>query len=319
MGRVLAFKTSCENKGLDFCDEDSSNFANGLLNHGNEIVLKRIKLRLESLGPSLGLSDSAVVQICEVSPELFANRQQVVKFGDLNVRDGDLDISIGMSATVCKGSKKSKIWTRVSGDSGPEQVGATTEVLSNLRSIAEAICEEMASVYHERLNEFLLSIGDVDVYTIDTKHVFLLEAGDYESAKLFDTITTLRETANFFTVYNEGDWSPLSDLFEFANSRLSPEMEMSKLNFSDVMSDNEIERVTDFFNAESKALTWEVTLGRHGLFAVDEMTADPQTGSSRTHMVGLCAGHIQPDPSMKRLSSSWLVSGNYAPRLGATF
>ena len=318
-GRVLSFKNPCGNNGLDFGERHSGEFAEALLRSGNADVVARVKSRLESVVFSVGLSSDTVVQECKKDPELFANKQRVVKFDDIDVRDGDLNIRVGMSATVCKGSKKSKIWTRVSTDGEQISVDDASNVLDRLRAIADVVCEEMAAFYHEALGKFLASIGDTNEYSIETQHTFLVEAGDYDSAKLFDTITTLRETANFFNVYDEGDWTPLGDLFELANARLSPEMELSKLNRNDLVTDTDIEEITDFFNSESKALTWEVTLGRHGLFAVDELTADPQTRSSRTHMVGICAEHIQPDPTAARLSSSWLVSGSYAPRLGSAF
>lgn len=319
MGRVLSFTAASESKGLNFDDQQSSDFASALLNGGNQVFLDRVKSRLESSRTSAGISASASISDCKSQPELFANRLQVVKFGDISIDDAGNSIRIGMSATVCKGSRKSKIWTRISTDDGEQSVTEASDVLDKLCALADIVCDEMSAVYHDQLKHYLSSISSVENYGIDIQHVFLMEVGDYNSAKLFDTITTLRETASFFSVHDEGDWTPLSDLFEFASSRLSPDLGLTNLSVSDNVTDPDIIAIADFFNSESKALTWDVTLGRHGLFAVDEMTSDPQTGSSRTHMVGLCASHIQPNPRGKPLSSSWLVSGSYAPRLGATF
>ena len=319
LGRVLTFETSCENKELNFGDHESGEFAETLLKTGNQLVIQQVKSRIDSVARNSILPSDIKIVVCETPPELFANRLTVVKFGDLNIEADGIKIRLGMSATVCKGSKKSKIWVRVSQQNKTSNIKQTSATLDTLRALADIVCDELAIVYHKCLEEFLVSTGRDEKYQIGTQHVFLVEAGDYASAKLFDTITTLRETANFFTVSDEGDWAPLSDLFEFAHSRLSPEMELEKISFADEVTDIDIEQISDFFNAKSKAITWEVTLGRHGLFAVDELTSDPKTGSPRTHMVGLCSRHGPAGRSDNTPSSSWLVSGNFAPQLGGAF
>lgn len=319
LGHVLTFETSCESKELNFGDQESGEFAKTLLEKGNSLAIERVKSRIDSDARKSILPADIQTVAHETPPELFANRLTVVKFGDLSIKVNGIIIRIGMSATVCKGSKKSKIWVRVSQKNIAANIKQTSNTLDTLRALADIVCDELSTVYHECLQNFLVSTGNHEKYDIGTQHVFLLEAGDYASAKLFDTITTLRETANLFTVSDEGDWAPLSDLFEFAHSRLSPEMELEKISFADEVSDTDIEQISDFFNAESKAIMWEVTLGRHGLFAVDELTIDPKTRSPRTHMVGLCSSHGPAGKSDNTPSSSWLVSGNFAPQLGGAF
>lgn len=303
---------------MNFDSVTSGKFADCLTGLDNEHFSQRIFNSIKSILPQAmegaGFSGECQFSSSGDKPIEFGNGLIVVKFGDLALRIKDQAFSIGMSATVCQGDHRSKVWSRVSCDSIDLDTESASRQMDFQHVIADAVCSELSSIYCEALSEFSAKTAE---YKMMVNYVFLIEAGDYDSDKLFDSITTLRETGNLFVLHDEGDWGPVDDLFKLSVSRMGGQLGIGPI--AEIVDDEEIARLSRIFNEEDKALTWEVTLGRHGMFAAEESSVDPTTGASRSRMIGICSQHSAIQNENNVHSPSWMVSGQLAPKLGSNF
>lgn len=320
MGNVLNFTVlGGGGNHLELKAKESDEFAEFLAKNGSSLIRENLKKEKQ-----LDISDNQEEKFSSEKPQVFPGKLKVVRFSDLTAQFKKHKLNIGMSATVCEGEKKSKVWVRVSlGDTKSDNEVKLEGLFDVMREFAYDVCELLNKTYKKCMEAFL---EEKEMYqsaklNLKIEHTFLLEAGDYSSAKLFDTITTLRETKSFLSVYGEEGWSPLKSLLEFTKTRFTDKNAVPMLESGDMkdLNNEHVEKVTEFFNSEYKALIWDVRSRCHGLFAVDERGNDLRTNSPKTHMVGICSNHLQIDPKITKCSSAWLISGNYASVLGEAF
>ena len=313
LGRVVEAKSTFDNKALNLSDLDSDSLTEKLRNAWDALVRQRIESSIRAAPELSPEYSTANFRWDETLPTVFQGPLNVVKFPDCVLSTPDEVVRLGMSATVCKGEKLSKIWVRCSEENPFDD--ETPETVRRLNEIGAVALEAISGFYRDCINE----IADANDYNLSVRHIFQIEAADYRSGKLFDCLSTIRETASLYAVHQEGDWAPLSDLFQLTGARIRSAEELGAVAMRRDVFPVGIREITEYFNDERRALDWRVTMGRHGIFSIEEGPAQPDSDVGLTQAVGICARHVPPLDSEPRHSASWVVSGNMAPELGGYF
>lgn len=295
-------------------------FAEHLASNANGTYVAALEAAFSKLKSDGLVEADAELNVEQDEAELFSNRPNVVRLPDASFTGSQRKLILGCSATVCQDDGQSKVWVRVSEKLDKTGSDVASIRLEQLSVVSEMIVNAMADMYYSLLKKHAGRAQLPEPSHMSFEHVFHIEATDYDSPKLFDTVRTLRDTSNFFTLVDRKNWGPVRDLFTLANKRFDKSSGFQEHTEHVEPTREFISGLTKYFNETDTTVTWDVTLGRHGLFAVDEITPDPRTGVNRTHMVGICADHGNARSTYDtNLTSSWLVSGQMAPKLGAFF
>ena len=257
-------------------------------------------------------------------PKIFRNALKVVQFDDFEICTNDITFTVGLSATVCEGNKSSKVWCRVSSNQTSLNSEQASEVIDDLAEIANEVSAKLANFYRAALSSFLESQETQGSFVLKDKHVYQIEAGGYPIEKLFDSVRALGETKSLFKAHERGNWHPIKDLLELAFTRDPSTFgflkDLQNLD-AERVSEGDIRSISEQFNSDGLGLSWEITMGQHGVFVGEEKSQDPFTSVVRTRMIGICGTHSSPpknqDGHRMARDAAWVVSGQVAPSLGA--
>ncbi|MBL8597244.1 MAG: hypothetical protein JNL14_05865 [Devosia sp.] len=299
VGRVVSFRDAAGNPQDAFVHDDAVSFAAQLYEHSH-----RLGDYLEKVLPK-----AAITASIDAVPRQFLGRQVVVRMPDVRVVKDGQEFRLGMSTTVCEEERSSKIWCRVSSD---EEVALEPADIKRrydaMTALAKLGTDALGRYYEDEYNLFVGNGKGRLLLTVE--HNYIIEAGDYSSNRLFDVVSTLRETSNLHDVVETDAWHPMYQVLRFADMRLGPKMGISPVTAYERPTESKLIALSDILNEDGRGMSWEVAQGRHGVFAQTEEAEDT------THLAGLCARHSR-FPNENDRPDAWIVSGQIADQLGS--
>lgn len=240
-------------------------------------------------------------------------------FNNLFVRHNNTTVKLRFSCSLSTAKSDMEIWSYASSETSNLNSHDFSITLNQLKMVSEKILDAFVGLYLVRLRNHITSKNKADRVKITKISSLLLETGDYSSARLFDSINTIRETHSLFNVASEGYWRPIHDLLDlsqFRNALFSPAFKFSKPSS---ISEENIAHISKFFNQGGKGLLWDINQGACGLFVIANNSIQSDGKARELYALGICSDQFGCPMRMQKYAPVHIVSPTMAQKLSASF